>query len=418
MKSLVHRYLKISCAKRVNEVNVLFLVSDFEPNLGGAERALVKLCEGLTNRGHNFSILNLVIFTKGCFEKKYNISNIWSSPIGFRSFKVTPSYFLAAFQKLKDARYDVIYCHHYYSFSALCSILLKKTCGIPVVVKPIGPVPAGRRVRNLFDRSIGKFVLQNSDKVVPTSPFESSYYIETMRIRSNSFDVVPSGIDSDLINQPGNGDQLRAKLGLSVNDAVILYVGSITPYKGTHVLLKSFRNVLKTFPSARLVIAGKFLPLEKGYENEILSLIDRLDLKKSVFFLGYLRGQELRDAYSAATIFVNPSLFDVTPLTVREAQSAGVPIIATNVGAVNWMMGDGTSGLLVKPNDDKELTQSMIRLLNDPNLRNKFGKNGKDMVKGFTWQNYVERTVSLLEEISKNRNLEIKINKNYGEVSG
>lgn len=162
---------------------------------------------------------------------------------------------------------------------------------------------------------------------------------------------------------------------------IILGVGSLYPKKGFHILLAACALLDKNRVQFRCVIVGD------GYERPRLTEQRKaLGLDGSVEMLGYLSLAELRDWYYRATVFVMPSVIspigetDGLPTVVIEALSSGLPVVGTDTGGIPEVIQDGVTGYLVPTNAPKQLADGIQVLLERPDLREKFGCEGRRLV--------------------------------------
>jgi glycosyltransferase involved in cell wall biosynthesis len=117
--------------------------------------------------------------------------------------------------------------------------------------------------------------------------------------------------------------------------------------KGIHYLIRAIPEITAKHSDIVCVVAGS-----GDYINELLALVDELDLRTYVHFVGTLNGQELASAYRSAEVFVLPSLGEGQPTCILEAWAFSKPVVATNIeGIVDYY--DGTA-LLTEPGDTKD----------------------------------------------------------------
>jgi glycosyltransferase involved in cell wall biosynthesis len=172
------------------------------------------------------------------------------------------------------------------------------------------------------------------------------------------------------------------------NSNRLLYVGRVVPKKGLHILLRA----LSLVNDAELVIAG---PYETQYFEKLQRLLAKLKLEDRVKFKGKVTEEEKIDLMSNCSVLVCPTLADYHPIVLLEAQALGVPVIATKVGAIPEIVLDGETGLLVKPNDELELSKAIETLLNNDALCLSFSRKAREFAENFT----VERSVEKLERL-------------------
>jgi len=198
---------------------------------------------------------------------------------------------------------------------------------------------------------------------------------------------LPNGVDVKIFRP------LREK-----KDNLILFVGRISFIKGLHVLLKSLRYLEK---SIHLVIIGP-LGWNVKYFDETLKLIDD-ENKKGIHKITYLGAQDQTDIikwYQRASIFVLPSFTEGLGVVNLEALSCETPVVATNVGGIPEVIRDGETGILVPPNNTVKLAEAIQYLLDNEDVRKKFGKEGRRFIlENFSHEAIVERLYQIYEEL-------------------
>lgn len=184
-------------------------------------------------------------------------------------------------------------------------------------------------------------------------------------------------------------------------DNTILYIGRIVPYKGLHVLLKSL-NYIKN--SVVLEIIGSpYWNLD--YYQSILRLIEIENRrgKHKIRFLGHVDQTALLEGYQKASIFVLPSFFEPFGIVLLEAMSCGTAVVATHTGGVPEIVKDGENGILVPVNNSSKLAEAIDYLLENKDIRIKFGKAGRKWVtEHFSIDVLVKRLCKIYETIFNN----------------
>ncbi|HEX3941298.1 MAG TPA: glycosyltransferase [Acidobacteriaceae bacterium] len=243
----------------------------------------------------------------------------------------------------------------------------------------------GRKfLRKLSDGSVKK-AMDRAEAIIVTSHryLDSSAELAPFRDKCR---VIPMGIDLK-----AHDDSVGADPKLPVESPVILAIGRLVPYKGFDVLIRAMQDV-----DAKLVLIGT-----GSLEVELRSLIESNGLNQKVTMLG--RVDDLKPYFARASLFVMPSVTraEAFGIVQLEAMAAGLPIINTNIdSAVPEVSVHDETGLTVAPGDVPALAEAIQRLLNRPDLREKYGRAGKERVlMAFTADRMVERTLLLYEEI-------------------
>jgi glycosyltransferase involved in cell wall biosynthesis len=167
--------------------------------------------------------------------------------------------------------------------------------------------------------------------------------------------------------------------------ASVLFVGGLEPRKGLEYLVLAMEQVVHEIPDARLVAVAKtgFGGTDDWHFFEQLAgragLMDNVDFQESV------SQETLLGFYSDCDILVLPSRTEGWGLSLMEAMACKKPVVASRVGGIPELVRDGTDGLLVGAGDVAGLSQAILRLLKDPDLRRRMGGAGKERVGMYSW---------------------------------
>jgi|GEM_PF-61427 len=178
---------------------------------------------------------------------------------------------------------------------------------------------------------------------------------------------------ADFETKPG----LKKELGFS--GSLAIYTGRISYEKNIAEVIKVFALAAKKSTDARLLIVGG------GPEKENLEkFAQELGISDRVKFAGFLFGAELVKALQAADVFITASLSENQPVSVLEAMSCGMPVIASRAAGIPEIVKDGENGFLTAPGKPEEMAEKLIALLNDAGLRKKFSQNSRQAALNFS----------------------------------
>jgi glycosyltransferase involved in cell wall biosynthesis len=194
--------------------------------------------------------------------------------------------------------------------------------------------------------------------------------------------VIPNIIDLDIFF-PASG----SPEGTSFTAVV---TRNLEPIYGLATAIRAIAIVREKIPQVKLNIAGSGPQL-----CELEELVESLDLKSTVFFLGRLERAEIVDLYHNADFMLNPTTVDNMPNSVLEALACGVPVISTNVGGVPYIVRDGETALLVDPDNEQEMAQAIVKLYNDSELRENLAKSGECEVAQYSWSKVKQQWFAL-----------------------
>ncbi len=166
------------------------------------------------------------------------------------------------------------------------------------------------------------------------------------------------------------------------------------PQKNQRLLISAFRNVLDVYPDCRLTIYGEG-PLREQLESQI----NNLGLNDYVSLPGVTNN--IIEALGNASVYVCSSDYEGMPNSVIEAMVCGVPTISTKVmGAVD-LIENGENGLLVNVGNEDELSDAMIKLISDKELRYKLSNKARDIADVLDTDNIVNQWIDTIDSIVK-----------------
>lgn len=182
---------------------------------------------------------------------------------------------------------------------------------------------------------------------------------------------------------------LRKRYGLP--EEFILYIASSLPHKNYERLLGAFAEVKQSRPDVKLVLIGA-----RDYGHEaIKARIASLGLNDDVVFLGWLPFEDIPIIYSAASLFVFPSLHEGFGIPVLEAFASGTPVVCSRIEPLDEVAGD--AALFVDPLSDKDIAQGMLKVLGNGQLRDGLIAKGLKRAGEFSWERMAVQTLSFIE---------------------
>ena len=211
--------------------------------------------------------------------------------------------------------------------------------------------------------------VRRSDRVITTSVYSSERITKLYGTKPEKIFVVPELIDLDswqraLENAPFIEGPPR-----------ILCVAHLYPRKGVETLLRAFVHA-RTRAVLRIVGVG---PERRRLEH----LAHELGIADRVHFLGHLTLHDLTTEYRNAAIFALPTAQEGFGIVFLEAMASSLPVIAGRAAAVPEVVAEGATALLVNPDDEAALAESLEALLNDPAKRLAMGSAGRDLVRRY-----------------------------------
>lgn len=234
--------------------------------------------------------------------------------------------------------------------------------------------------------------LKKADRIITVSEFSKNEIAKHLGYPEDKISVINDAVDHNHYYQKRDKEILK-KYNIPLNSEIILYVGSEQPRQNISFLIKGFAELKKILPGAKLLKIGN--PQWPKAREKLKKLIRELNLKEDVVFLGYVRQEELPKFYNAADLFVYPALYAGFGLPPLEAMACGTPVITSNISSFPEVVGD--AGIMINPFNIPELTQAMLEILTEENLRENLIKKGLARAKMFSWEKAAKETLRVYE---------------------
>ncbi|MBK1990106.1 glycosyltransferase family 1 protein [Sphaerospermopsis aphanizomenoides BCCUSP55] len=322
-------------------------------------------------------------------------------------FKYLPEFVeqLLKFQKENGFKYDLV--HTNYWLSSWVGLQLKQIQGSKQVhtYHSLGivkynsieniPLVASQRL------AVEKEVLETAERIVATSPQEKQH-MRTLVSHQGNIDIIPCGTD---IRRFGSVDRetARAKLGIKPEDKVVLYVGRFDPRKGIETLVRAVReSQFFGDKNLKLIIGGGSTPGNSdGRERDrIEGIVKELGMSEFTEFPGLLKQEILPTYYAAADVCVIPSHYEPFGLVAVEAMASGTPVIASDVGGLQFTVVNENTGLLVPPQDVTAFSHAIDRILSNPQWGAELGQTANRRVMSkFSWDGVASQLDALYTEL-------------------
>lgn len=190
--------------------------------------------------------------------------------------------------------------------------------------------------------------------------------------------VVPQGIKEDYF-----------QINCSESSKTLLAVGSIGERKGHLLTLKAFEHVRTFWGDCKLIIVGSIA--NANYHRALLRAVDASRFRDDVIVRVDVKDDELKHLYETSHVFILHTEEESQGIVFAEAMATGMPVVATDVGGVPYVVGDGVSGLLSKYGDVEGFANHIIELLCNKDLWMSVSQSARMMAKAYHWQAITER---------------------------
>ena len=216
-----------------------------------------------------------------------------------------------------------------------------------------------------------KQFLKQSSAVSSANEYENNIFLD-LYSKSN-IKIIRNGVNLKSLVSQKNFKEIY-----EINSKFILFVGRFSKSKGIETLINAI-NIIKNEIKSRetiLVIMG----VDFGYEDEMFSLIKKFDLSDQIIVIKNPPRENVISAYGESEFLVLPSQWELSPLVPLESFAFKKPVISTNSHGIPYTVQNNKNGILVEPENPEELSNAIIKLLDNPSLRDNLGSAGYDFV--------------------------------------
>ena len=249
---------------------------------------------------------------------------------------------------LREHNIDIVHSHKYKT-NIYALVAARFQCGLISTCHNW----LGSSVKMRFYAALDKRILRGFDRVIGVSQGVAN---ELQRhLPASKVVKIDNGIDFSRFDRR-SANHVKQELGLCERP-VIGFVGRLTPEKGVSILLQAVQQLAHKGRSVDVIIIG-----DGEYGPALQGEAERLGIDEQIHFLG--KRHDMPDLYAAMDIFVLPSFKEAFPMVVLEALACGIPVVATRVGDIPYMLNN-SGGILVEPGDVSGLAMAILDIIND-----------------------------------------------------
>jgi glycosyltransferase involved in cell wall biosynthesis len=359
-------------------MKIAFLTSEYPhpktKGFGGIATSIKNLASGLAQAGYTPSVLVYGQDQDDFFEDNgvavYKIKNI----------KVKGLSLFLTQRKIRiliDDLYakGIIAVVEAPDWTGITSFIKPKKC--PIVIRMNGSdtyfCAIEKRPSKFKNRFLERRALQKANALLSVSEFTANYTRKLFGL-TQKITIIPNGIALENFT----------KKEVSITPNTILYFGTLIRKKGCLEIPYIFNEVVKTNPSAKLLLVGSDTSdISTGSKSTWVLMQEMFSPKAlaNVTYLGRKPYHEIRSIIQNAQVCIFPSYAEALPVSWLEAMALEKPIVASNIGWANELMTNGIEGFLIYPTAHQSWGNAINMLLSDPILAQKLGSNARDKVK-------------------------------------
>ena len=385
----------------------------FYPTTGGVESHLLDLCTELAVQGHEVHALVGSMEGQpadGQIEGVHIHRRRWMNPEVVRKFKtragveeeeVSPVALAGIKAKYKNFiehhDIDVVHSHNFHHFLpeyGLALTRLREEMGIPTFLT----------VHEMWGEFLCGDLLKrtNWDTVIAVGQHVYGDVIAQVPGVDNLV-LINHGIDTNMFSPVVTGEGLRRELSLE-GKRIILHPARLLPWKGVHLTVEAMRTVIERYPDVHLIVTDTQEIVDwvnelEGYRERVLEMIEEYGLQGHITMKSF-DFFDLPHAYAMAEIVVYPTSgeepFGLVPL---EAMASQKPVIVSRSGGLVESVIDGVTGFVTAKGNAEQLADRLLVLLENPQLGQRFGREGRRLVKkDFSRDRMAEEVMELYEQ--------------------
>ncbi|MFH1752816.1 MAG: glycosyltransferase, partial [Candidatus Omnitrophota bacterium] len=308
---------------------------------------------------------------------------------------------------IKSCRIDLVHTHMFTAnlWGRLASMLSGR--------KPVVITEHNMDIWKRFPESvIDKTLLPSTKKILYVSNGVRSFYETKMKMPVSKGVVCHNGLDIERLASNKSRQEAREALGMDGASIVVGAVGRLVPQKRFDLFLEALSRASFERKGLVAIIVGD------GPEREnLVSQRNKLGLSGSVKFLGLIN--DMGDIYKTMDLLAVSSDREGLSISMLEAMSLGVPIVATDVGGNSECVIDGVTGMIVPPNDSHRLGQAIVQMAGDVQKLKEMGDAAERLFQErFTVDKMVRRHEEIYLEIASSANMQIRPPRNDGGATG
>ncbi len=287
---------------------------------------------------------------------------------------------------------DVLHCPSY-----VCPITPSK---IPYVVTVHDTIALDHpewctRLNSVYYGRLLRKSVKTAASIAVVSSFTGEMLKKHVALSEDRMSVVYPGIDEPFCERLCTDRLNSIRTRYSLPDRYLLHVGNVEPKKSLSTLLEAHRRVRGHGLPHKLVLVGK----RAWRSRAVLRKIREQEHNGSIVPAGYVDRKDLPGVYQMADVYVCPSICEGFGFPPLEAMACGTPVISTECGSLGETLGN--AALRVVPSNPAQLTDHIVRLLTDSELRDRYVQLGYLRSRLFSWERCASAMQSIYESVSR-----------------
>ncbi|AYK15428.1 MAG: glycosyltransferase family 4 protein [Methanosarcina flavescens] len=366
------------------EKHKIALISDwYFPKVGGIEYSMHSLAKKLIQKGHEVHIITRSYpdIPQYSIRDKVKIIRIKGSPIPGQQRFIMPTAYKELYNFLKSEKYDIINSHGLDSPLSMAALIVSRKLGFPSVVTNhslVGDTPLSP-----FLYQAGKLLIRNADAVIAVS---SAVEKDSKIMTEKPIYRISNGIDSE-------GKTIKVPFPVDTEGkTIIITVARMIKKKGVQNIVHLAPLLLGKHEDLLFVMIGDG-PLKKRLEKEV----EESGLSRNFYFTGEVPREKVLGYLEQADIFALPSIHEAFGVSILEAISKKVPVVAMNNSGVSDIIRNGVNGYLA--DNLTEFSSLLQDLIEKPSLRISFAMEAARGLSKYDWNRICEQTIRVYTNV-------------------
>lgn len=248
---------------------------------------------------------------------------------------------------------------------------------------------------NVYRRFNVPSIIRRCEKVITVSEYEKERIVERLDLKEDKVQVVYNGLSSAFkVHEKSVVEKAREERSLPPK--FILSLGNQAPKKNMKGSIKAYLEYRKQSANPLPFV---LVECTKSYLEQTLSEFNASDALEHIHLTGYIPHHQLPLLYNMCHTFLYPSFRESFGIPILEASACGVPVITSNTSSMPEVSGGST--LLTNPHELAEITEALLRLDSDAELRSTLIEKGLENASMFTWKNTALQTLDIYKEVLK-----------------
>lgn len=368
-------------------MNIVYIITRSDV-LGGASIHLIDLAKGMLSQGHQVHIL---VGGTGAFTKELQKNNISFTSLNHLKREISLIDDILGFWEIKKhlqkLKPDIVHCHS--SKAGLLGRLAAKSLNLPVIFTAHGwafTEGVSPRKQQIY-ATLERFLAKISDHIITVSEYDRQHGFKFGVGTPNLVQTIHNGVPD-----------IRASVIKKFDSEVkLIMVARFENPKDQLFLIQALSAIPKHL-NWKIDFLGDGPNLQKCKD-----LVEISNLQRKVIFHG--QSLQVKEFLNQADIFILISNYEGFPLTILEAMSTALPVIASDVGGINESVSS-KNGYLIPKGNIEALTHALIKLIVDANLRQQLGLNSRQLYETrFSFHTMQQKTLDVYAQVLAKRSL-------------